>query len=227
MKKLFIIGLLLLSFMLISAKAEDLSKFGYEVSTNYRVIEKGKTVTQNGHGTAIGVDLSKYSINDVNLTGKFYLTTAAHVIFEKDAIGPVEILVKIPNVGIMNGEIIAIDIPLDIAIIKTKVELPFITQIDMSPINIGLDIVNVGCPERSLPTATNGKIVDTYKESFEVNAKGFYHGSSGGGMFRISNEKLIGISTNGIADKSDPLGMKRGVGIFIPIKFLRMILDFK
>lgn len=228
-----IIFSVLVVFIMVSATVcaeEDFSKFGYEVSKSYRTIDKKekKEITRQGHGTAIGVDLSQYTLKGTKLDGKFYATTAAHVILEDEdeVVGKIELTIKIPNIGNVYFEVIAVDKQLDIAIIKTKFELPFITQIDTSSqIQKGLKIINVGCPERIAPTATEGIITDTNKESFIANVKGFYHGSSGGGFFRKDSGKLIGISTSGISDKDDPLGMKRGIGIFIPIKFIKMLID--
>lgn len=228
MKKIFTIGILLFSFLnTTTVFAEDLAKYGYEISTSYKTLDKktNKIVGQRNIGTAVGVDLSNFSYHKEKLIGNSYLITAAHVVTEKDAIGPLEMFAKIPELGFIKIEVIVLDTSLDIAIIKCKMDLPFITHIDFTPIEMGLEIINVGCPEGVDPIANKGKITDTFKESFIADVKGFYHGSSGGGMFRADNEKLIGISTSGLADKNDPLGMKRGMGIFVPIKFIKIIID--
>ncbi len=208
-----------------SIQAEDLAKYGYEILSKYETVDKkGEPIYQNAHGTAIGVDLSKYSYKGNKLTGNYYLTTAAHCVSDKNS-KPSEMLVKVPKVGWVFLEIVTIDLNLDIAIIKVKVELPYVCEIDTDPIEKGQIIINVGCPMNIPPKATLGKVIGPFRENFETEVEGFYHGSSGGGMFRVNNKKLIGISISGIEDKTDPLGMKKGIGIFVPIKYLKVLVD--
>ena len=227
MKTLYI-SLFFLSMLLTSVCAADtVLDFGYRVEVRY--VEKdektGKPVFATSNGTAIGVDLTEYGYE-----GNKFLLTAYHVIEQKKDASPAEIFIEIKDIGFIKCKYVKGDKELDLALIECLFEVPKRALLDKEKeYPVGEPIYNVGCPAGSKdrhPSICEGIITGPNPHTILLmaNAPLFYHGSSGGGFFRKSNNKLCGISSSGLSDPTDDMGMKRGIGLFVPAKLLRMWL---
>lgn len=209
-------------FFSIAHAEENFVDYGYAIKVEFVRFDKqeGKNVNTTGHGTGTAVDLTEFG-----LKGNRYILTAAHVVTEEDAIGPLNILVAVPDVGLIKATLVKKDMDLDIAIIEVKIDLPKLAKLDTDKeLPNGTEIINVGCPEAIPPKAFPGKILEKRSMGYLADIPGFYHGNSGGGVFRKSTGLLTGVAISGLPSDTDPLGMERGKGIFTPTRLVRFWL---
>lgn len=125
------------------------------------------------------------------------------------------------------GKVVAIHPEIDIALIRTELATPwpFVADIASSQETRDVEIFDqvyaVGCPLGNKPLPTVGEISSQEKmvagqNFWMVNAPTFF-GNSGGGIFKRSNGRLVGISSMIYTyGKSQPMVVPH-MGLFVPL----------
>jgi Do/DeqQ family serine protease len=152
-----------------------------------------------------------------------YIVTNAHVIENAT-----EITVTLQDGQDLKAELVGVDVPSDVAVLKVKSDK--LTQIglgDSSKVEVGDFVVAIGNPFGLQHTVTSGIISglsrtlngDGYEDFIQTDAS-INPGNSGGALVNLRGE-LIGINT-AILSRT---GGNIGIGFAIPVNMARSVVD--
>lgn len=162
-----------------------------------------KVDTDKGRGSAFAVDLSPFG-----MPGRSYMITAAHVVLidktKDDAYKTVRIETKEPNFKKrrwVKVEVVAIDIKLDVAILKAGFEFEHLGTIAMKDLIEVNDQVAVTGHPLGAPLAISfgylgDKVIDVpnmLNENWWFASAPVFEGNSGGPVFDPNREEIIGV----------------------------------
>ena len=190
------------------------------VRIRYERNDKGEVIT--GHGTAFGVDLSKWG-----WTGHRYLLTAAHNVLSDDEKQPYANL----KIELHDGkaarwaacQAVAWDEDLDVCLIKCGEDLSQVLELDDKDAKVGEQVVMAGSP-LGMPVAIfKGVVVRRFERGTARFAAKipFNHGDSGGPMASPLS-KVVGMAVAGIPKDGD---LDHEVGLFLPVAAIVSFLE--
>lgn len=169
------------------------------------------------HGTAFGIDVSKWGYKD-----KCYLLTAAH-----NVVAGSDIRINKGNLW-PKCTVEAIDPELDICLLKCEEDVANLELADKDAHN-GEEIKMIGSKKAGDIKEYKGKIVKQYYEKFcttLMKVEDFDHGHSGGPILDVLG-KVIGMVVAGIPNKhsNDPFdNMEHDKGTFLPVSAIESFL---
>lgn len=185
-------------------------RFKYERTENKALI--------TGHGTAFGVDLSNWG-----LKGKHYLLSATHNILDNQGKVYEDSWVEVDK-DWLRCTVVKYDKDLDICILKVKVELSSVLQLDEDDISPKEKLVIAGSATGNPVKLFYGTLLKKFRKgSIQSCAKiEFNHGDSGSPVVNAKTSKVIGIMTAGIPKKGD---LNPEYGLYVPVTAIRDFLS--
>ncbi|MBI3829322.1 MAG: trypsin-like peptidase domain-containing protein [Planctomycetes bacterium] len=190
------------------------------VRIRYEIAQGTAVIT--GHGTAFGVDLSRYGYE-----GAKYLLSAAHNVLDKNG-QPYEALTIELEENARSVwskcKVVAFDTDLDLCLIESTEAIPEIAPLAEADADPGTEVVLAGSP-RGIPVKLyDGTLLKRF-DSGSVRSSAritFDHGDSGGPFFSAQSGKVIGVAVAGVAKGSD---LDHNLGLFVPVAGVRSFLD--
>ena len=178
-----------------------------------------------GHGTAFGVNLSKYGYLEPR-----YLLSAGHNVRDPEGnfYSAVRIETREGDVYRWNScRVLATDPVLDICLLESSVDIPAIARLAEKDSNIGSELVLIGSPRGTTPAPYRGCLTEKgygARELTEFQVAQFDHGCSGGPVFDAATERVIGVAVAGVGhgDVMDP-----NIGLFTPLDGVNRFLQSK
>jgi LysM repeat protein len=210
-----------------SAFADADSSAGYDdimqptCRIRYERMQDGAIIT--GHGTAFGVDLSRFGYS-----GKRYLLTAAHNVLD-DRHRPwttLKIEIRYKDGREMWAPVKAVvwDDSLDLCIVESSEDLPSLVQLSDVDMNVGSPVLLTGSP-RGIPVGLYRGTVQTrfYNATVRTAAQiPFDHGDSGGPFFCARTRKVVGVAVAGVPKDGD---LDHNIGLFVPMAGVMSFLE--
>jgi len=191
------------------------------VRIRYERMQDGCVIT--GHGTAFGVDLARYGYQ-----GKRYLLTAAHNVLDDrhKPFSTLKIEIRYPDGREMWTPVRALvwDEQLDLCIIESTADLPSLTQLSDTDLNVGSSVLLVGSP-RGVPIAQfQGSVTTRFYNATVRTATRipFDHGDSGGPFFCARTRKVVGVAVAGVPKDGD---LDHNIGLFVPMAGVASFLE--
>jgi hypothetical protein len=190
------------------------------VRIRYERDEGGATIT--GHGTAFGVDLSRYGY-----TGRRYLLSAAHNVLDDNKRPFSTLKVEIEEGSRTywsRSRAVVWDLDLDLCIVEAGDDMPCLLKLARSDLPKGGRVVLAGSP-RGVPVKL---LAGTVTQRFERGTVRFSatipfdHGDSGGPMVDPATGAVVGIAVAGV-----PMGrdLDHTVGLFVPLVGITSFLE--
>lgn len=191
------------------------------VRIRYERMQDGCVIT--GHGTAFGVDLARYGYQ-----GKRYLLTAAHNVLDDKhkPFSTLKIEIRYADGREMWTPVRALvwDDQLDLCIIESSADLPSLTQLSDTDLNVGSSVLLVGSP-RGVPIAQfQGSVTSRFYNATVRTATRipFDHGDSGGPFFCARTRKVVGVAVAGVPKDGD---LDHNIGLFVPMAGVASFLE--
>lgn len=191
------------------------------VRIRYERMQDGCVIT--GHGTAFGVDLTRYGYQ-----GKRYLLTAAHNVLDDrhKPFSTLKIEIRYPDGREMWTPVRALvwDEQLDLCIVESTADLPSLTQLSDTDLNVGSSVLLVGSP-RGVPIAQfQGSVTTRFYNATVRTATRipFDHGDSGGPFFCARSRKVVGVAVAGVPKDGD---LDHNIGLFVPMAGVASFLE--
>ena len=182
------------------------------VRIQYERQEGGATNT--GHGTAFGVDLSRYGYG-----GCRYLLSAAHNILD-DHKRPFSTL----RIEIVEGSrtywshcrAVAWDVELDLCLIAAGDDLPRTLKLGRGDLPAGAEIILAGSPRGAPVKLFTGTVTRRFERGTVRSAASipFDHGDSGGPVVDPATGAVAGVAVAGVPKDGD---LDRTIGLFVPL----------
>jgi hypothetical protein len=183
----------------------------------------GDTVV--GHGTAMAIDLSPWGYSAPR-----YMLSAFHVYVDQSGNIRPRLKVEVRQNGMsswINCRVAAYNKALDVCILETERDLPYLTRLSARELEEGDPVVLVGSP-RGIPiTIYHGKLTEKeYRNDCSRMEIEFDHGDSGAPVFERDNGEVIGVAVAGISLRGGQ-DMVPNVGLFVPASSVMRFLDTK
>jgi nucleoid-associated protein YgaU len=116
------------------------------------------------------------------------------------------------------------DDQLDLCIIESSADLPSLTQLSETDLNVGSSVLLVGSP-RGVPIAQfEGSVTSRFYNATVRTATRipFDHGDSGGPFFCARTRKVVGVAVAGVPKDGD---LDHNIGLFVPMAGVASFLE--
>lgn len=190
------------------------------VRIRYERSEGNATIT--GHGTAFGVDLSRYGFE-----GSRYLLSAAHNVLDDNGAPFSTVKIELEDEARTvwsKCRVLAFDKELDLCLLESNDPIPQIVELADEDAEVGATTILAGSP-RGIPvklfegTLTKRFDSGTIRSAVRIP---FDHGDSGGPFFASDSGKVIGVAVAGVPKDGD---LDHNIGLFVPVAGVKSFLE--